>query len=189
LKILHKEFPFGDNPERSRKGIYLISDNCYRFWYRYVFLNKTGIESGIGADIADSLVFPMLPTFIGKPVFEDICRQYLILRNKEKALPILATNFGTWWGNDPKEKKNTDIDIVADNKIEKNILLCECKWKEEPTGSADIQKLISKANLISGYNECYFAFFSKSSYTDASKRLEKENEHLRLLTYSALFEL
>ena len=44
LKILHREHPFGDNPECSRKGIYRILDNCYRFWYRYVFLNSEGIK-------------------------------------------------------------------------------------------------------------------------------------------------
>jgi len=188
LKILHKEHPFGENPERSRKGIYMISDNCFRFWYRYVFLNKTGIESGIGAEIADSLVFPNLPSFTGKPAFEEICRQYLVRRNKGKALPFLASNFGCWWGADPEIKANADIDVIADNKAERKIILCECKWKNEPTDAAEIQKLMSKAHLISDYTDYWFMFFSKAPYTEAARRLEQKNDNLSLITLDMLFE-
>jgi len=188
LKILHKEHPFGENPERSRKGIYMISDNCYRFWYRYVFLNKTGIETGTGAEIADSSVFPELSAFIGKPVFEEICRQYLIRLNKMGTLPFLATNFGVWWGNDSVAKETADIDVIADNNSEKKILLCECKWRNEPTDIAEIQKLMAKTHLIPGYSEYYFMFFSKSPYTDEAKRLERENDNLKLVTLDMLFD-
>jgi len=188
LKILHKEFPFGENPERSRKGIYKISDNCFRFWYRFVFLNNTGVESGIGAEIADSLVFPMLPAFVGKPVFEEVCRQYLIRRNKEKSLPFLATNFGLWWGSDNVRKTNADIDVVADNKTEKKIILGECKWKNEPTDAADVQKLMSKAHLLPGYENYWFIFFSKATYTEAARRLAKENANLSLVSLDMLFQ-
>jgi len=188
LKILHKEHPFGYNPERSRKGIYMISDNCFRFWYRYVFLNKTGIESGIGAELADSSVFPGLSSFIGKPVFEEICRQYLIRRNKERTLPFLASNFGVWWGTDPVLKVNSDIDVVADNKSEKKLLLCECKWRNKSVDAEDVQNLISKANLIPDYKECWYMFFSKAPYTRAARRLEQENEKLSLATFDMLFD-
>ena len=187
LKILHKEHPFGDNPEHSRKGVYRISDNCFRFWYRYIFLNKTGIETGIGAEIADDLVFPSLPAFVGKPAFEEICRQYLVRRNKEKGLPFLASNFGIWWGTDPTLKASADIDIVADSKSEKKILLCECKWRNELTDAADVENLMSKAHLIPGYSECSFMFFSKAPYTEAARRLEQDNGSLSLVTLDMLF--
>ena len=188
LKILQKAYPFGENPERSRKGIYMIADHCYRFWYRYVFMHKTGVETGIGGEIADTLVFPDLSGFIGKPTFEEICRQYLIRQNKNKALPFLASNFGVWWGNDSREKAAADIDIIAENKADKKILLCECKWKNEPSGAAEIKKLMSKYYLLPGYDEYYFMFLSKSSYTDEAKRLERENHNLKLITLDMIFE-
>jgi hypothetical protein len=188
LKILHKAHPFGDNPERSRKGIYMISDNCYRFWYRYVFLNNTAIESGIGSEIADRLVFPELSSFIGKPVFEEICRQYLLRKNKAQALPFLATNFGTWWGVDTETKTNADIDVIADNIPERKILLCECKWKNEPTDAAEVKRLIEKARLMPEYKDYWFMFFSKSRYTEAARQVEQENGNLKLVTLDMLFE-
>lgn len=186
LKILHKECPFDENPERSRKGIYAISDNCFKFWYRYVFLNKTGIELGIGSEVAASFVFPDLPSYIGKKVFEEVCRQYLIRQNIKRALPFLATDFGTWWGSDLETKTNSDIDVVADNKAEDSILLCECKWKNQPTDVVDIKKLLSKKHLLPGYNNHYFMFFSKSNYTDSARELEQNSNNLSLITLDTL---
>ena len=188
MRILHRSCPFGENPERSRKGIYAISDNCFRFWYRYVFLNHTGIESGAGAAIADSLVFPGLTAFVGKPVFEEACRQYLVRRNRENALPFLATNFGVWWGVDAVTKKNADIDVIADNKALGQILLCECKWRNEPTDAADLHRLISKARLIPGYGKYSFMFFSKAPYTEAAMKLAMEHGDIELVTLDMMFE-
>ena len=188
LKILQKAYPFGENPEHSRKGIYMIADNCYRFWYRYVFMHKTGVETGIGGEVADALVFPELSGFIGKPAFEEICRQYIIRQNKNKTLPFLASNFGVWWGTDNREKTAADIDIIAENKAEKKILLCECKWKNEPSDAANIKKLMSKSYLLPGYDEYYFIFFSKSPYTTEARQLERQNSNLKLITLDLLFD-
>ena len=187
LKILHREHPFGDNPERSKKSVYKISDNCYRFWYKYVFMNKAGVDSGIGKDIADSMVFPSLSAFIGKPAFEDICLQYVIRMNKRKRLPFLATNFGTWWGNDKTERKNADIDIVADNMTENTVLLCECKWRNELVETAEIEKLMSKTRLLPLYDKYYFIFFSKAQFCDEVRRLEEKYDNLTLVSLDMLF--
>jgi len=51
LEIVHKEFPFGDDPVKSKKGIYRISDNCYNFWYRNIFPNKQAIELDAGQTV------------------------------------------------------------------------------------------------------------------------------------------
>jgi hypothetical protein len=188
LRILRKEVPFGENPKSSRKTIYQIADHCFRFWYKYVFMHNDGIETGAGRIIAESMVFPDLSAFIGKPAFEDVCRQYIIRKNKEETLPFLATKFGTWWGTDNKEKHTADIDIVADNKPLKKVLLCECKWRNEPTDAGEIKNLLEKSRLLPGYGEYHFMFFSKSPYTKAALKLAQENQNLRLVTLDMLFD-
>lgn len=45
LDILYKETPFGEK-DASRKTLYGISDFMFRFWYRYVFSNRTLLETG-----------------------------------------------------------------------------------------------------------------------------------------------
>ena len=187
LQILRKDIPFGENPVSSRKTVYTIADHCFRFWYRYVFLHHDGIETGVGHTIAETVVFPELSAFIGKPAFEDVCRQYIIRKNKENALPFLLTRFGTWWGGDSIEKHVADIDVVADNKPAKKILLCECKWRNESTGADEIHKLLQKSRLLPGYDEYHFMFFSRSPYTNAALQLSEENKNLKLITLDMLF--
>ena len=188
LRILSSVHPFGENPERSRKGIYAISDHCFRFWYRYVFMHKTVIESGAGADAADSLVFPGLPAYVGKPAFEEVCMQYIVRRNKDRRLPFLATGFGKWWGTDPRTRASADIDVIADNKHEKKVIAGECKWRNEPTGAADINKLFDKIRLLPGYEEYRFVFFSKSPFTDDAKEIARSRGDLELVTLGMLYD-
>ncbi|MDR1590210.1 MAG: ATP-binding protein [Oscillospiraceae bacterium] len=188
MRILRKSAPFGENQERSRKTLYGIYDNCYRFWYKYVFLNRAAVETGSGGIVAESMVFPELSTYIGKPVFEDVCRQYIIRKNRERALPFLATNFGSWWGADKRERTPSDIDAVADNRTLGDILMCECKWRNEATDAGELRRLLDKARFLPGYERYHFMFFSKSPYTRAARKLEEENDNLRLITLDMLFD-
>ena len=188
LQILRREVPFGENPERSRKALYQISDNCYRFWYRYVFLNRGAIETDTGKAVAESMVLPEISAFIGKPAFEDICRRYLIRKSKNNSLPFLATRFGTWWGTDNNSRRPADIDVVADNSWQKCVLLCECKWKNADTDASEIQKLIAKKSLLPGYSEYHFMFFSKSNFTESAIKFADKHDNLSLVTLDMLFD-
>jgi len=163
LQIVKKLYPFGENPQNSRKGIYQITDNCYDFWYNFVFPNKPDIESGSGDIIADSILSSdKVSSYIGKPPFETICQQYLKRANRSEKLPFLATSFGSWWGNDPKKKVQSDFDIIAANRNDKKIILGECKWKNDVNFAAEAEKLKSKDHLLSEYKERHYYIFSKS---------------------------
>ena len=50
----------------------------FRFWYRFVSPNISGIVRGIGSIIYEKQVKPQLNHYMGL-VFEEICRQYLLL--------------------------------------------------------------------------------------------------------------
>lgn len=187
LQIVRRIYPFGENPHNSRKGIYRIADNCYDFWYSFVFPAKPEIESGNGYIIADNEVFgERLSAYIGKPPFETICLQYLQRKNRDKMLPFVATSFGSWWGTDPKEKMQADFDVVAANRMNKNIILGECKWKNSINDVAEIQKLMSKEHLLSEYKDRYYYFFSKVPFTKEAKKLESGK--VALVMADMLFE-
>ena len=51
--LIEKIVPFGEDIEKSKKGIYRIKDNFYQFWYAYVFNNRSEIEVGTGDYVAD----------------------------------------------------------------------------------------------------------------------------------------
>ena len=72
LGILYKEVPFGEK-QTSRKTIYGISDFMFRFWYRYVFTNRSLIETGAQDAILKKRIQPTYSDYMGL-VFEKICR-------------------------------------------------------------------------------------------------------------------
>ncbi len=190
MKIIDRTLPFGEEPGKSRKGVYRITDNCYRFWYRFVFGNQAEIDSGIGAALADKTVFgEALASFIGKPAFEQICLQYLMRLNKEQKLPFLATSFGKWWGTDNQKREETDIDIVVGDKTGKKAILGECKWRKEKVSKADIENFMKKDYLLPNFTNRYYLFFSKSGYNQGAKELAKNYDRLLLLELKDLFDI
>ena len=57
--------------------LYKIADPFFRFWYRFVPGNMMSISAGAVARNYDAAIGSYLSSYMG-PVFEDICRQYLI---------------------------------------------------------------------------------------------------------------
>jgi len=185
LLIVHKAYPYGENPQNSRKGVYRIADNCYNFWYSFVFSKRQEIESGNGHIVADEEVFgERLSSFIGKPPFEEICLQYLQRANREKKLPFSATSFGTWWGHDPIERAQTDFDVIAANRNSKQVIVGECKWSERMSISAEVEKLIRKQHLLPEFKERYYYVFSKSA-----KKAEHNHEGVSVITSEMLYDI
>lgn len=188
LQIIKKEIPFGENPATSRKGIYKIEDNCYAFWYRYVFPNKSAIEQGIGNYIADSEVLPEISAYIGT-AFETICMQYLIRKNRSGELPFVFTEHGRWWGTDKQSKSQVEIGLVASNSREGKILFGECKWRNQLDDVAQIHRLMEKSKLFSdAYGKKFYILFSKTAFSSEAKKMAKANKELILVDLPMLFE-
>ena len=202
LNILYKEFPFGENPEKSRKGIYRIRDNCYRFWYRYVFLNKTIIEQGAGAALLKSLL-PELNSYIGIP-FEEICMQYMVRMNNLSALPFVFTKFGRW------REPNAEIDMAFSDTNRKQFIIAECKWRNELKDTAALESLVKKSELLKhdpaisatdggvihadgiyadGIHDdgTFYYLFSKSPFSKSCEALAKQMGNVSLIGLKELF--
>lgn len=162
LGIVEKEKPILE--DNSKKTIYKITDNMFRFWYRFIPNNMTAIVSGNGENVYEKVVLPHMSDYMGN-VFEQISIQYLIRNNNANQLPFMFFNIGRWWGNNPSKKIQAEIDIIAIAVEEKKILFGECKYKNEPVDTDVIDKLLENSELIKGYREKYYFIFSKSGFS------------------------
>ena len=182
LGIVKKETPYGE--KTSRKSIYSIEDNMFRFWYRFVPNNNSVIMRG-AADIVYRRIEPQLSEYMGA-VFEEICKQYLwnLLLNGNS--PVEFSELGRWWGNDPIEKKQTEIDIMGEQD-KKTALFGECKWTNEKVDLGVLETLIQRSNLFS-YVNVHLYLFSKSGFTKGC--IDKANElgNVSLVTYSDMLK-
>ena len=56
LDILEREVPITENnPEKSKKGLYKIKDNYIRFWFAFIYPNRSFIESGNSRIVMDKI--------------------------------------------------------------------------------------------------------------------------------------
>ncbi len=177
LGIIEKEFPF--KTETTRKTIYKLSDSMFQFWYRFIPANLSLIGQG-AKDRVYSRVEKQIPAYMGF-VFEEICKQYLWQENLKGNLPIDFTDMGRWWGNDPTEKKQTEIDILADNE-ENEAIFAECKWRNEPVGEAEMKELQHQSTLFH-YKRNILVLFSKSGFTKGCVELAEKMGNTMLIDY------
>lgn len=112
LGIIKKESPYGE--KSSRKTIYSIEDNMFRFWYRFVPENTSLISRG-ATDLAYRRIAPEISSYMGS-VFEDICKQYLWKLLLERRCEVDFSDLGRWWGTNPKTKTQEEIDIMGADK-------------------------------------------------------------------------
>lgn len=178
LGIIEKETPYGEKV--SRKSVYSIADNMFRFWYRFVVENNSIISRG-AADLAYKRIEPYFADYMGK-VFEDICTQYLWKQLLTGNSPVEFTTLGRWWGNNPATKSQTEIDIMGEQDRE-TALFGECKWTNEKVDLGVLETLIQRSNIFH-YKNTHLYLFSKSGFTKGCIEKAIELGNVILVTYA-----
>ncbi len=183
LGIVQKEIPYGETA--SRKSVYSIEDNMFRFWYRFVSENNSVIARG-ASDLVYKRIEPQLSDYMGK-VFEEICKQYLWKRLLAGTLPIEFTSLGRWWGNNPMEKSQAEIDIMGEQ--DKNTALFgECKWTNEKVDVGVLKTLIKRSEIFS-YKNSYYYLFAKTGFTKGCIEEADKIGNVELVSYEEMMEI
>lgn len=182
LGIVQKETPYGERA--SRKSLYSIADNMFRFWHRFVLENNSLIARG-AADLVYRRIEPQLDQYMGK-VFEEICRQYLWGLLLEGRSPVEFTSLGRWWGNDPIEKAQTEIDILGEQD-KTTALFGECKWTNEKVDLGVLETLVHRSHLFQ-YSRVHYFLFSKSGFTRDCMDRAGELGHVTLVGYEDILK-
>lgn len=177
LGIIIKEKPI--LAQQSKKTIYRISDGCFRFWYRFVMPNLNAINAGLGLQVHRKIIQPNLPEFMGQG-FEQIFFDYFDRWNATAALPDLVTERGRWWGNNPQERREEEIDLVGIGIG--TTCFCEVKWRNEKVDVGVIQGLEQKSQLIPAQQRFYI-IFSKSGFTAGAMNYGMNRSDIRLYTF------
>lgn len=137
----------------SKRGRYYLEDNFFRFWFNFIFPNKSQMETK--EELLTSKIVDSLDGYTSF-VFEDICRELTNLKYPNSEI-------GRWW------YKEDEIDIVALNEDKKKILLGECKWSKNKTGLGLFGALKEKTKKVRWNVEdrkVKYILFSKSGFTE-----------------------
>lgn len=182
LGIVKKESPYGE--KSTRKTIYSIEDNMFRFWYRFVPENTSIISRG-AVDLAYSRIAPELSSYMGS-VFEDICKQYLWKLLLEGKCAVNFTDLGRWWGAKPKTKSQEEIDIMGTDKD--TALFAECKWTNEKVDLGVLETLLERSTLFN-YKKTHFYLFAKTGFTKGCIDRANKMGNVTLVTYENILKV
>lgn len=171
LGIVKRETPITEKP--GKKTIYLLADNFFRFWYRFVPANISAIDSGRIQKIYPRAVRQFFPDFMGL-IFEKMCRDYLLYYADD--LPIELSELGQWWGSDSAKKKQVQIDIVGTPVEGKEYIIGSCKYRNEKIGMDELELLREYASVFGKGVKYYYYIFSKGGFTEALERAAENGE-------------
>ena len=168
--------PLAENSKK--KAEYDIVDSMLRFWYRFVPDNLSLIQNSMAGTVWRG-VSREIPDFMHR-VFEDICMQWVILRNDEGQLPVKFTEIGRWWGADRAHKDGIVIPIIA-RLGDSHVLFCDCIWSDEPVDIDALESLAERSGSFK-YPNKYMFLFSNSGFTDECL-IMAENDGANLVAF------
>ena len=185
LRLIEKRVPCGES-ETSKKSIYVIKDNFFKFWFRYEFTNNS-YYAMLGAKEASKEIMDDISNLMGD-AFEDICKEYIIRLAKQRKLPFIPYHLGKWWGTNPVIKAQDDVDLLAIDKTGKKAIFIECKFTSQPMPYDEYEDLVTATKAFPNIEEKHLWFISKSGYTKSVVEQAKK-DHATLLTIDDLFNL
>lgn len=160
MDVVAKEAPINDENNRKKSG-YFISDNLSLFYYKYIFRNISRMNLMDSDIFYDKYIAADFETKYVPKIFESICRQYLIRKNRKGLMDEIFEKIGKYYYDDPIEKKNGEFDIVTldDN----GYIFYESKFRKDPITENMIQNEIRQVQQTG--LKCYkYGFFSKTGF-------------------------
>ena len=160
MGVVEKRAPINDKNNKKKAGYY-ICDNFTLFYYKYIYkyisqLNVMNEDAFFDRFIKDDLYKSHIPT-----VFEWMCQQFLIRKNKLNELEVPFFEIGKYYYDDPVNKMNGEFDVVTQD--DNGYIFYECKYKNSRVTQDVVDQEIEQVKNVN--MSCYkYGFFSKTGF-------------------------
>ncbi len=181
LKYIKKFVPVTEDPRKSRKGRYRITDFFLKFYYRFIGSHVQLMEEGREQKIMDE-ISSQWESFIGKNGFEEICRLWLARQAKKSTLPFDPDVIGSYWDTE------MEIDLAAFSKKHRSIIIGEAKWTQKKCELPVLDDLNKKAQALAKKTGFHVGkmIFSRSGFSSALRERARI-EQVSLVDLKELF--
>ena len=170
MNVVKKVNPINDENNKKKAGYY-VCDQLTLFYFKYIYRNLSRLT------VMDSDVF--YNRFIAEDfeknyvprAFEEVCRQFLIMKNRRAELNDDFEKIGKYYYDDIKNHKNGEFDIVTENNGE--YIFYEAKFRSEPISQSMIYKEIAQV-IETGLSCKKYGFFSRSGFEKIDEEYKKD---------------
>ena len=185
LGFIEKRTPITEKkPEKSRKGLYFVSDNFIRFWFRYIYPYKGELELDNMQIVLDEMDKDFVEKFVAFS-YESICKDIFVDLCKKGSISFVPSRIGSYWLND--YDGDTEIDVMSVDHQHKRVFAGECKYHTKPVDAPvyfSLKEKVASAYEIKkafpGYDVIY-GVFSKSGFTQRLLDIATESDDLLLI--------
>lgn len=163
MDMVSKVYPINKEDD-NKKVSYEMTDNLLRFWYTYVYKNKSALQM-LGAEaFYDNYIEPSITTFISHR-FEEIARTFFSLQVKDgKRKGIFR--IGTYYYDDSATKTNGEFDVVLQRKD--NFDIYEVKYYSKALSLKEMQAEEAQIRNIKGLAVGTIGFISLNGFETLS---------------------
>ncbi|MCD8011939.1 MAG: AAA family ATPase [Lachnospiraceae bacterium] len=159
MELVSKAAPI-NKPNDSRKARYEITDNLLRFFYAYVYSNKSALQM-LGAEaFYEEYIEPSLLTLISHR-FEDICRTWFSIQVQSRKLKGVL-NIGTYYYDDSRTRTHGEFDVVLQRKDTYDVY--EVKYLAAPMTQKQMQEEVRQVAAIKGIRVGKIGFISINGF-------------------------
>jgi AAA+ ATPase superfamily predicted ATPase len=160
-----------DNPASSRNGRHHITDPYLRFYYRFLELRQYQFSMKIQEQALAEITRHMID-YIGTHTWEEVCREWVLRAGAVGDLAFMSDQVGSAWN------RAAQIDVMGINRMEKTMILGECKWTLNEVDRKVMAELVEEkaAKIIPelGHWRVYFLGFSRSGWTHGAQAYQDE---------------
>jgi len=163
LGLVQRVLPVTERHEtKTYWSQYHLTDNFFRFWFRFVEPAQGAIEFGDVEGVADGIM-AALPEYLGLP-FEAKCREWVGLASAAGKLPERVAAVGSWWN------ANHQVDVVGLDTARQVAVTGECKWRNQGFTWGDLQTYLGHVAALGTTHtvrpDVQHLLFSKASFDE-----------------------
>lgn len=160
MGLVQRRTPINDAQNKRKAGCFIV-DSLSLFYYRYVFRYSSQRQ------LLDPDVF--FDRYVGRDfeennvshVFEEICRQYLVRKNRAGEIEPPFDAIGKYWYDLPAEHKSGEFDVVTQDPD--GFVFYEAKFRKTPVTRKMIDEETAQVQAR-GLDCRRYGFFSRSGF-------------------------
>lgn len=179
LDLIEREVPVTEiAPEKSKKGLYHITDNFIAFWFKFVYPYRAYLEKGETAFVMSQIKKGFAQNYAAF-VYEDVCRAKMWQFSAADFWSFHLEKVGRYWGSEAGEVDIVGIDVGGDN-----IVLGECKYTISPKGLSVLRALQEKTEAmlkLTGAQNAQYILFSTAGFTQELVDVAERSANVKLI--------
>ena len=160
--FVRRDVPVNEDPTKSRRSRYYLTDPFMRFHYRFLAHFQTKLAMGEQAEMM-STIAEGLPEFIERNTWRELCNEWVLRASSRGRLGYPIERVGGAW------VRTTELDLVGIDEASKTMVIGCTLWREAKQDVTAIYQLLQNAVTVIPKDEAWqvhFALFASGGWAE-----------------------